>query len=56
MAFAERADNDRLFFIKCPLPDDYGCDHMPVMKGYCIAGLHCIENCAYAWISSVDDA
>ena len=44
------------FYIQCPFSDSTGCAQPIIIKGYCMNGVYCVENCSYAWLSAQDNA
>jgi len=44
------------FYVQCPFSEITECVRPMIIKGYCMLGMYCIENCSYAWISARDDA
>jgi hypothetical protein len=56
MASIIKHNNDDFSYAKCPFEDITGCEYMMIIKGYCMAGHYCIQDCAYAWSSVRNDA
>lgn len=47
-------ESKEFLHVKCPFHDRTGCDFAIIVKGYCEAGKHCIQDCAYTWLPAGD--
>lgn len=56
MASTIKENTEEFAYIACPNADITGCDKAIIMKGYCMAGFYCTEDCAYAWPPGKDNA